>query len=101
MKDYQEYGFQYIELVSYAYATRSTGAPSPEDAAAFEEDYGFTTAMALVDDSGFHSLFEIDGASPSISYLGPDMSVLAVDTTTTSPGAYIDTDGDDDAGWLQ
>ncbi len=101
MKDYQEYGFQYIELVSYAYATRSYDVPDAEDAAAFEEDYGFTTAMALVDDAGFNVLFEYDGASPSISYIGPDMTVLAVDTTTTSPSAYVDMESGDDGVWGQ
>ena len=70
MKDYQQYDFQYIELIWYAYASHSYSAPSAADAAAFEEDYDFTTAMALVDTAGFNVLLEVDMASPSISFIG-------------------------------
>lgn len=92
MKDYQQYDFQYIELVWYAYASNSYSAATAADAAAFAEDYDFTTAMAVADTTGFNVLLEVDMASPSISFLGPDMTVLAVDTTTTSPSAYLDMD---------
>ena len=89
MKTYEDYDFQYLELVWFNYASSSYDDPSAADAAAFAEDYGFTTAMALADDQGFYAWWEDDGASPSISFIGPDMSVLAVDTTTTSPSAYL------------
>lgn len=90
MKNYEEYGFQYIELVWFDYAGMTYGPPDADDAAAFADEYAFTTAMALADPSGYYAWWENDGASPSISYLGPDMQVLAVDTTTTTPAAYLD-----------
>lgn len=90
MKKYEDFGFQYLELVWFNYAQGSYAEPSAADAAAFAEDHDFTTALALVDNVGLHALFELDGASPTISYLGPDMTVLAVDTTTMNPSVYLD-----------
>lgn len=92
MKTYEDYDFQYVELVWFNYAASSYAAPTSVDADAFATDYGFTTALALADPDGFYALWEDDGASPTISFIGPDMEVLAVDTDTTSPSAYLEMD---------
>lgn len=91
-KKYDEFGFQYLELVWFDYSGMSYAEADAGDAQAFMDEYGFTTAMAVADTQGFHALWEVDGASPSISFIGPDMTVLAVDTTTTSPAAYLEMD---------
>ncbi|MCK6506972.1 hypothetical protein L6R53_26970 [Myxococcota bacterium] len=88
MKDWSEYGYQYVELLWYDY--NYDGSLDGDDAASFGTDFDFTTAQVYTDTSNYHDAFEVDGASPSISWIGPDMTVLDVDTTTVNASVYIE-----------
>lgn len=88
MKDWSAHGYLYVELLWYDY--NMDGSLDGDDAGAFAVDYDFSTAQAYTDTSNYHTTFEVDGASPSISWIGPDMTVLDVDTTTVNASVYIE-----------
>lgn len=80
-------GFQIIKV----WMENNSGAvPSQDDLAGMANDYGMTGVPNLADDSNTWALYENDYGIPSVAFIGPDMTVLAVDTYTQTPSTYIE-----------
>ncbi len=68
----------------------SGSVPSESDLAGMADQYGMDSVPNLADGQNFWASVESDYGIPSYAFVGPDMTVLAVDTYSTNPADYID-----------
>jgi hypothetical protein len=86
MEEYMADGLQILEIIS---ENNSGSVPSEEDLLDWTTQYGFVNVAALADGDQVWVDYENDYGIPTVSFIGPDMTVLAVDTYNTDPGAYL------------
>ena len=86
MDTYGEDGFQIIELLM---ENNSGSTPSTSDLQSWANTYGFTSVANLADDANVWTMFEMDYGIPSIAWIGPDMTILGVETGNTNPESYL------------
>ena len=94
--EWEEYGFQYIEVWSQ---DNAGNPPDVDDLADWADRYGLVDIPVLAMPaseqnslSGLNFQWERDMYIPSIFHLSPEMEVLSDDRNRTSPRRYIDTD---------
>jgi len=86
--EYGPAGFQAIEILI---EDSRQNQPDVDDVARWAEDHGLLTVPALADEEYANwQPFELDWGIPSISYIGPDMTVLSTDGNITNPGRFVD-----------
>ena len=66
----------------------SGSVPCESDLAGMADTYNMTSVPNLADDQNLWASYELDYGIPSHAYIGPDMTVLAVDTWD-EPTAYL------------
>ena len=87
MDQYGDQGFQYIKL----WSENDYGQPpSVEELAGKAAEYNQHNVANLSDPDQVWPSYEIDYGIPSVTFLGPDMTVLAVDTSNHTPSSYIE-----------
>ena len=67
----------------------SGGTPTVSELTALASSHGMTTVPNLADGANVWVDYEKDYGIPSIAYIGPDMTVLGVDTYDSNPAGWL------------
>jgi len=86
----EEWGEDGLQILKVWMEDNSGQVPDQTDLSGMADQYGMTSVPNLADDSSVWADYESDYGIPSVAFIGPDMTVLAVDTYSTNPGSWIE-----------
>lgn len=87
--EWRDEGFQYIELMS---GSELSASPAGNDALMEWVSEAQMESIPVLDAHDFSSWgpFEIDFGTPSITHIGPDMTIRSIDEGIEDPSIFLD-----------